>query len=58
VAAKCLGGEQGQRLQCEPVSGCARQAYVVAGGIDEKSLKPTLTGSGGGVELSYWSSEP
>ncbi|MGA2492802.1 MAG: chemotaxis protein CheD [Roseiarcus sp.] len=51
VVGKDLGGERGRRLQYWPVSGRARQAYVAAGGIDEKLLKPMLSRDVGEVEL-------
>jgi chemotaxis protein CheD len=50
VVGKDLGGERGRRLQYWPVSGRARQAYV-AGGIDEKPIKPPLSRNVGDVEL-------
>jgi len=51
VVGKDLGGERGRRLQYWPVSGRARQAYVAAGGIDEKPLTPMLSRDVGDVEL-------
>ena len=51
VVGKDLGGERGRRLQYWPVTGRARQAYVAAGGIDEKPLKPLLSRDVGDVEL-------
>ena len=51
VASQDIGGERGRRLQFWPASGRARQAYVAAGGIDEKPLKPLLTRDVGDVEL-------
>ena len=51
VVGKDLGGDKGRRLQYWSVSGRARQAYVAAGGIDEKPLKPLLSRNVGDVEL-------
>jgi chemotaxis protein CheD len=51
VVGKDLGGDKGRRLQYWPVSGRARQAYVAAGGIDEKPLKPLVSRNVGDVEL-------
>jgi chemotaxis protein CheD len=51
VVGRDLGGERGRRLQYWPVSGRARQAYVAAGGIDERLLKPLLSRNVGDVEL-------
>ncbi len=51
VIGKDLGGDRGRRLQYWPVSGRARQAYVAAGGIDEKPIRPLLSRDVGDVEL-------
>ncbi len=51
VIGKDLGGDSGRRLQYWPVSGRARQAYVAAGGIDEKPIRPLLSRDVGDVEL-------
>ncbi len=51
VIGKDLGGDRGRRLQYWPVSGRARQAYVAAGGIDERAIKPLLSRDVGDVEL-------
>ena len=53
VVGRDLGGQRGRRLQYWPVSGRARQSYVVAGiGVDDiEILKTPASRSYGEVEL-------
>jgi len=52
VVGKDLGGERGRRLQYWPVSGRARQSYVVGGsGFEEIEIVKAQAPRGGDVEL-------
>ena len=51
LVGKDLGGDHGRRLQYWPVSGRARQSYIVGGAIDDRDRKTRPAASYGDVEL-------